>query len=510
MEELTIHPEEIVQGALKKVAKGSVLIFTGTILAIFFGFLRQFIVIKLLTPGDYGLFSLGMTVVGLCILLSSLGLPAGSQRYVAFYMGSGDKASVRGVITTTIKIMFISAVAFTIITIISARPLAILFKKPEMTGVILKLVPIIPLSICIEIISSFYMGFHRVEVNVFFRNIGLYLLSLISVVFALILRRELNSLLWAMVFSYSLVAFFELLYSFRGFPVSLRCKTRSAIGKEIIQFSIPLFAVSALNYIILQTDTLMLGRFSTAEMVGIYNAAFLLVQILSIFLSSAATIFMPVASGLIAGDHHIELKQLYRTTTKWLFIFTLPLFLILFLFSSDVLRLVFGGIYPRAAGALKLLCLGELVHTILGPNDTTLLAYGRSRMLMINAVFAAITNIFLNALLIPRWGINGAAASSFIALALINLLNSGYLYIRYNIHLLSWKYLKPILFLILISVVSYPFLSYLLHVSYWLLIVYYPLLLVIGLLVLILSRSLEFPDDILVKSIKRKLRHNKN
>jgi len=503
MEEITVISEDIIQTAFKKVAKGGAFILASQILAMFFGFLRQFAVIRLLPPNDYGLFSLGMTVMGVCIILSGLGLPAGAQRYIGFFMGKEDELSARGVIISTIRILSISAASFTISILVSARPLAILFKKPEMTSVILKLAPLITLSLCIDIISSFYMGFHRVEVNVFFRNIGLYLVSLISVVLGLILRRDLSSVLWAVVLSYLLIAFFELLYSSRKFPIPLRCKSTSRMGKEILFFSLPLFGVSALNYLILQTDTLMLGHFSAAETVGLYNAAFQLLQILAVFLTSASFIFMPVASGLVATSNNMELKQLYRSTTKWLFIFTLPLFLVLFLFPSDILRLVFGGIYPRAALALKLLCLGEFVNTFLGPNDSTLLAYGRSKVLMVTAALSAVMNIFLNALFIPRWGMNGAAIASFVSLALKNILNSGYLYLRYKIHPFDSKYLKPVLLLILFSSILYFPLSYLLRFSEWFLLTYYPLFLAIGIASVLLSKSVEPLDHVLIKLIKR-------
>jgi O-antigen/teichoic acid export membrane protein len=218
---------------------------------------------------------------------------------------------------------------------------------------------------------------------------------------------------------------------------------------------------------------------------------------------------LPVASGLVAKGQGSELKDLYRSTTKWLFIFTLPLFLTFFFFPSQIMRLAFGGDYPTAARALQLLCLGDFVHTFLGPNATTLVAYGRSRFIMMAAIIATVTNIILNLILTPRWGITGAATASFIALILINIITSIYLFRRYRIHPFGANYLKPVVILVVVSAALYLPLREMLDLSCWLLLAYYPLLLALSLTITYLSRSLEPMDRVLIKAARQRLRSRK-
>jgi O-antigen/teichoic acid export membrane protein len=259
----------------------------------------------------------------------------------------------------------------------------------------------------------------------------------------------------------------------------------------------------------IQMDTLMLGYYVTSDQLGFYNAAYLLSSVLPIFLMSVSTIYMPVASGLVAREKNLELKNVYRSTTKWLFLFTLPLFITFFLFPSQIMGLAFGGGYPTAALALQLLCLGDFVHTLLGPNSMTLIAYGHSRILMIAAAVATLVNIILNVILIPRWGITGAAIASFIALILVNMLVSGYLYKRYRIHPFGSSYVKPVVILVVISAaLYYPLLS-LLDLSRWLLLTYYFLFLLLGLGTVYVSGSVESTDRMLITAVKQRLLRRK-
>jgi O-antigen/teichoic acid export membrane protein len=505
MNDQALSSDQVMQESLSRVAKGGALIIAGMILSKLFGFLRQFAVIRLLSPEDYGFFALGMTVIGVYILISTLGLQSGSQRYIAYYQGKGDVERTRGVISSTLKITAITASLMTILAILLAKPLSSLFQKPEMSGVLLWLVPLVSLTMGIEIASSIYMGFQKVGVRVFSRDVGLYFMSLVFVVIFLLVHRTLDSLLAAMVVAHVVVALLTAVYSLRRFPIKVRGGRREEMTKELILFSLPLFAVSAFNYLMLRMDILMLGYFESAEMVGVYNAVFILVQVLAVFLLSVGSIYMPVASSMVARDYHDEIRMLYRSATKWLFVFTLPLFLILFLFPSHILGLAYGSIYPTGAGALQLLCLGEFVHTFLGPNGLTILAYGRPRMLLIHASIATVVNVVLNILFIPRWGITGAAIASFIALILINLLNSGYLYLRFKIHPFTWGYIKPVVLLTITSAALFYPLDKLLDVSRWLVIAYYPLFLGLAILYLFISRSLDTYDKLFLRALKDRL-----
>lgn len=88
------------------------------------------------------------------------------------------------------------------------------------------------------------------------------------------------------------------------------------------------------SYVMNWTDTLMLGYYKSSEVVGIYNAASPLARLLPIFLNSAGFIYMPIASSLYAQGKLREMGRVYQILTKWVFLLTLPIFSIMFLFPE--------------------------------------------------------------------------------------------------------------------------------------------------------------------------------
>ena len=167
-----------------------------------------------------------------------------------------------------------------------------------------------------------------------------------------------------------------------------------------------------------------------------------------------------------------------------------------------MLELLFGARYMGAALALQILSAGEFVHTLVGPNGTTLTSYGKTTLLMIDAVLAAILNIVLNLLLIPRYGISGAAIATAISLAVSNVLVSGQLYYYYRIHPFRSNYIKSVIAGLLVLLVLYYPLKAALGLTLWFLPLYYLVFLAVSFGAVVLTGSVDTIDRVLYEAIK--------
>lgn len=481
------------------------MLFLGVVISKLFVFLRQIVIIRLLSPADYGLFSLGFTFLILYTIIGSLGLNYGSQREIAFYYEKGDILAVRGVVKATSCILAVSSTIVAILAIILAWPLPGVFDEPQLRTVLLLLAPTIPLSIGIAGVTSFYLGFKRVGTRAYLDYIGLTGVSLILILVLTLVFRSLVAALAGLLIAYAVIFVVALLYSIFRFPVSiLRKESKRGMSRELLSFSVPLFAVFSLNFLVAHTDILMLGYYSTAENVGFYNAAFAISAFVGIFLNTFSHIYLSVASGFIALDAKKEIQTLYSTTTKWIYVFTFPLFLLFFLFPGSILGLTYGVSYETAATVLKLLCLGEFIFIITGPNVATLTAYGKSRSLMLYFLLGAIANILLNMLLIPGHGINGAAIASAISLMIVNILCSLHLFIGYRIHPFSKSFIQVILLLLVLSGAFYFAFHYLEKAAILFLVGFYPLFLAVS--VLIIQKSLDQVDRMIIMAVRGRIK----
>jgi len=279
--------------------------------------------------------------------------------------------------------------------------------------------------------------------------------------------------------------------------------TINPMGKELLFFSLPLLAVAILGMVMNWTDTLMLGYFKTPDVVGLYNGALPLAHLIPISLTSAGFIYVPIISGLYSKRLIKEMGRTYQVLTKWIFSVTFPLFFILFLFPEAVLNFLFGMNYIQAAPALRILALGFMFHTFLGLNGLSLMVMGETRFLMLTSLFGAISNVVLNAALIPIFGIVGAAFASLISYGVVNILCSTKLYKLSRIHPFTRNYVKPVGISIVILVLIYIFTSYI-KIEFWMLPLFLFFFLVVYGLLLLLSRSFDREDIDMLLAIEKK------
>ena len=496
----------VVDAAFLQVAKGSLLLRLGAVLAKLFGFLRQFLVIRMLSPNDYGLFALSLTVVTVLGALGSVGLYHGAQRFIAYNIEKDDLSKVKGTIQTSVWITTSTSLLFMVLLIAFAYPLAGFFSKPEMKSLLLIMSPIVPFQVAALLMTSFFLGFHRPAPQVVIGDIGFGLISVITIFISLLIARSVYSPAIAVSISFFLVFLASIsLYKFR-FPMNLKSVHASPMAKTLLHFSLPLFLFSILYTVMGNTDTVVIAHYLPAKQVGFYNAAFLLMSALPIFYTAVGLIYLPVATSLKAREAQTESVKLYQSSTRWPFIFTLPLFLTFFLFPAQALSLLFGGRYIEAATSLWILSIGALIGTFLGPNSTALIAYGDTRPVLYASMAATVIDIVLCLLLVPQIGISGAAIASASALGVSNLTYSIVLWIRHKIHPFETKYIAAVLFLLAMGLALYKPLGAAINRVDWLVLLVYPLFLIAGLLFIVLTRSVTEEDRFLWRVVKDRLR----
>jgi O-antigen/teichoic acid export membrane protein len=112
---------------------------------------------------------------------------------------------------------------------------------------------------------------------------------------------------------------------------------------------------------------------------------------------------------------------IYQVTTAWLVLLTWPLYLLAIVYGPVVLS-VFGHSYKAGADVMLILGLTMLLATACGQVDMVLITTGRSSWSLINGLLAVGVNVGLDLVLIPRYGITGAAIGWAVAIIVTNLM----------------------------------------------------------------------------------------
>jgi len=472
------------------------------------GFVERVIIARYYTQAQYGVFSLALVLLNIFTVIASLGLQEGVARQIAYYRGKGNDTKVKGIIISSIEIALITSIILSSVLFFSSNFISIkIFHKPLLSSVLKIFSIALPFFILINIFVAIARGFNDVRPRVYFQNILRNVLFISLLIAILWLSLSFLEVIYAFSLSIIISCVLLVIYMMKKIFLSGEKAENShmfLVKKELLSFSLPLLAVTTLNMIMGWADTVMLSYFKSSNIVGLYNAAFPLAQLIPITLSSAAFLYIPIVSELYSKNLVKEMGRTYQVLTKWIFSFTLPIFFILFLFSETVLKVIFGINYVTASLALRILCLGFMFHTFLGLNGLTIMAMGKTRFLMLASLIAAIINVILNITLIPKFSIKGAAIASLSAYCIANILKSTKLYRLSKIHPFTWNYLKPTGISIMLIVLIYFFASHL-KINLWMLPIFLLAFLISYFILLFLTKSFDKEDVNILLNIERRM-----
>ncbi len=215
-------------------------------------------------------------------------------------------------------------------------------------------------------------------------------------------------------------------------------------AKRLLRFSIPMVFSAFLHNLMRQIDILMLGFFVCAAEVGIYSVAVRLIGLAAVVFGIFQPIFHPFVSDCHDRKKMEELANLLKTITKWSVTVSFPIVLCLLCFPAFFLH-VFGKAFLQGTACLSILAVANIFSYISGLTNTVIYMSGRSDITLKNNFTVLITNTILNYLLIPQYGIVGAAFATGISLVLIALIRIIEAYYLMKIHPFRIDLWKPIL-----------------------------------------------------------------
>jgi len=494
--------------SIKKIARGTGIALIGMGAGLLCNFVVRLIVARYGLQADYGIFALALVVLNVAVTVAALGLARGTTRYIAYYRGKDDVAKVRITMTASIRLSCITSIIIGLAIFFTADTIASrIFHSPELALPLKIFAAGIPFFSLIRLLTAIHRGFDRIEPAVIFEYMMLNIIFLAFLPIIIAVALPFVAVFYAYLAALAITFVVLAVYTVR----KLLQRTTATVGKgtqqitrELLLFSLPLMGSAMLGMLIAWTDTLMLGYFKTPEIVGLYNAAHPLAGFISQPLTALLLIYVPVATGLYSRNLMAELRRNYAILTKWLIFLTLPIFLVLFLYPEEVLKLLFGTAYIPAATALRILAVAFIINNLLGPNGATLIAIGHSRLIMWATLATAILNIALNILLIPPLGIVGAAIASAVSVTVVNIVRATMLYSICRVQPLSKNLLKPAIVCVplafIIQVITKSFLT----PTWWMLVVLFVVYLGIYSLATLFTRSFDREDLTMLLEIEKR------
>jgi O-antigen/teichoic acid export membrane protein len=370
------------------------------------GVLYSIVTARWLGPSGLGIFAAIGAVLGTASQLGSLGLPVAVSRFSA-----EDEEKVPALIANARVIGALTGAAIVVVlAMLYALFPAAFGEVPRNLMLVAALA--LPLSFASSQFQAVLLGRQRVREYNFMEGMDRVLALAVAFVVLVMLGLGLPALI---VMTVVTAAFNYLVYHAVLWPESARLRPDPGLARSMGRFTGKVYLATLLSFLVLRSDILLINGMLGSDPTGLYSVAVRPIDFLLMLPAVAGTLLFPriAASG---GDR--QSAQLTATVARHVALIMLATCTVVAAVAWWVVPALFGAEYQGSVIPLWILLPGALcmsVQSILG-NDLA----GRDYPLAIVWIWTVllVTNVGLNLIWIPRYGIAGAAASSTVAYAL--------------------------------------------------------------------------------------------
>jgi len=405
------------------ISRQSSVFFAGTIFTASAGYLFKVYLARVLGAEALGIYALGMTIVSLFGVFNPFGLRQAAVRFVAAYCATAKMNFPHELLARSIVLLLVSNLLLGGAVLLVGPWVAVHFYHTPALHAYLGLFALIMLFGALntflgQVLAGYKDVTRRTVITNFIGSPAMMIFTLGLVASGL----GLWGYIFAQVASAAVVLMLLIATVWRLTPRAARSFSAGLppLQKEVLSFSAVVFGMGFLEFLMAQADKVLIGFYLDARDVGIYAMAAALVAFVPIILQSVNQIFSPTIADLYARGQHELLGRIFQTLTKWILGLTFPLAAVMIIFALPLMR-IFGHDFEAGWPILVIGTVGQLVNCGVGSVGYLLLMSGNQhRLIRIQSVMAPVM-VALNLVLIPRWGITGAAVAAALTSAVSNV-----------------------------------------------------------------------------------------
>jgi O-antigen/teichoic acid export membrane protein len=371
---------------------------------------------RVFSEAEYGVLELATVTLAALAILADAGLASASQR--SWFDYTDEQHSERRVVMSTAIVVSLAASATICAALIVARePVSEwLFAGQQYTAVVVLLAAALPLTILAQLLRELMRLRFRAWHYMISASLGAALTGFLGVGAVLFLDAGLDGVLWGVVIGTGAAT----LYGLAVVRADLGTTVSSGELRTMLAYGLPLVPAALALWALTFIDRIMLARLSDLAEVGQYAVANRVAMPLLFAVAAFATAFSPFILAAHSDDPEAE-KELRARVLTYVTAGLVLMALALGLFARQIVDIVAPG-FDRAYQATGLVAAGLAAFGVSTVTMTGLSITRRTGRVAFAATLVAAINIGLNLLLIPLWGMMGAAVATLVAFVLLAVL----------------------------------------------------------------------------------------
>lgn len=385
-------------------------------------FLNGLLLARLLGASGYGAYAFAMSWVGLLGIPAALGFDRLVIREVARFRADENWQLLRGILRRSGQATAIAAIGLALLAAIAA-PYVASDLEPQMLEALQIGLIIIPLLAAARLRQAVLWGLGRSVWG--------------QMPDALIQPLAFLCLLIGMFVLFRAEPTGRMAVGLQAMAVGLACgagiiMVRRALPTEVLSArpeyqtslwlrgALPFVWILGMNVIVSYADVVMLGSMLGAASAGVYRAASQLANLIALPLTAVQLALAPIIASLYAKRDLYGLQTQATRAAAIILAMSLPVFLVLIAFGDRIL-LLFGEEFPTGYQSLAILSGGYLVNAAMGPSGYLLIMTKHEHAAALTFAGSAAISIIGNLVLIPKWGINGAASATASSIIFVSV-----------------------------------------------------------------------------------------
>lgn len=401
----------------KKFAFDVGITFIASIISMLFGIVISVLLGRYLGANYLGLYRMVSSIQTIAILFASVGISAAVIKYVAEF--KGDQIKINSIVSAGIINSLLLGIGASIVVYLSSGIFEEIFKMPGLSGLLKILSLVFPFVLVGEVLLGFLNGMREMKKY----GKATIIQSVLMVVFSVPLIYfgfGVAGVVTGIVMSSMGWCLYLLLISKNYFEITF--DEYASNTKKMLVFGAQIFIGNAINMVNYQADTIMIGYFLTAADLGYYAVALGLTKFFWMIPGAIQAITYPATSEYWGKNNHSALNVMIDKSMRYTAFALFPIGLGIVFFAKEIITLIYGYDFIHSVFSAQVLVVGTVIFGVMKSIGGTITGVGRPDLSAKIVVISASINILLNFLLIPKFGIDGAAVATCISLTTSSIL----------------------------------------------------------------------------------------
>lgn len=420
------------------------------VLAQMLGLITFPILTRVLTKEQYGILGLVTTTMLFAVAIAKAGL---SEAIIRFYKECSEVPDKLVVFSSTVVTRGLILALFTALAYLIIFP--VIIRGLRINDKYIVCFMIMGIYLFVRPLNIIVLNFLKVTGKTIFLNVINLIEKVISVALSLSLLtfifHEIYGYFIGVILSELILSIFLFLWFFKNYKV-----VPSVVSKKLtlrfLKFGLPLL-VSELCFLLLSyADRYMILAYIGEAALGVYSVGYnLAMYIANIIVTAISYAIVPMYVEIYESKGKEKTEEFLKTCTHYIFILIIPICFGYFAISKNLFITLASEKYAVAATFSPIILIASFLLAMNSIFNAGLYLKKRTDIILLIMLFGIIINIGLNVLLLPNFGIMGAAIATLVAclITTISTIALSYKYVSIGMDV------KGILFYLVLSMIMF-------------------------------------------------------